>query len=139
MLSVSNNEVQSTLFGGGATRSFSVGTQNFAAGQIQRIVIQKNSANFQIADQCQGATFSKSCTNNRQVTEIDRYLMTQIQLWVNGQLIYSRGGLNHIFTQYKDPSESAQSYGLAWHDDNVSINPAWVAAAQMTNCTAMQQ
>ncbi|MCB9229919.1 MAG: hypothetical protein H6618_09930 [Deltaproteobacteria bacterium] len=138
VLTFSNDEKRNALFSPGTRKTWVPESSDFMIGQIQRIRIRKLSGSFVTRDRCEGGNFYSSCKNKPEVIEQDRYSISSLKIKVNGELIYERGGLSHLFARYPGNGDQYSSVAYGWSDDHLNINEAYVRMKQRDDCTSFQ-
>lgn len=137
-LTFTNEETRNALFSVGTRKSWVPESQDYLVGQIQRIKIKKLSGSFHTKDLCDGGSFVSSCTNKQQIIEQERYYLSSLKVKINGELIYDRGNISHLFSSYGTQQDSYSSLGFGWSDDHININEAYVRMKQRDDCTSFQ-
>ncbi|MBI2602970.1 MAG: hypothetical protein HYW48_07935 [Deltaproteobacteria bacterium] len=125
VISIPNNEYQKQMFNIASSLTYSVpADKNFKIGNIDFIRIKKRIPVYRKLD----------IGGVPKVEEVERYMLNNLTIKVNGLVLYSQDGINHGFSLNPGGPEDARSEGLTWKENNAQLNQAFAALLQRDEC-----
>lgn len=132
-----NNEQQTPLFSASTHFTYTVPQANqIKINLVDTISIKKTAPAYSIQDFCKDYKGKQieGCTMQSTIKELERYLLSGFTIKVNGNTLYTRSGINHVFAVSPGTESEAKVNGLMWQDMNTQLNPSYVKLLQTANC-----
>lgn len=125
VISIINNEYKKQMFNVATRLTYTVAPEkNIKIGNIDIIRIKKNIPAYR----------KLNIGGVPKVEEVERYFLNNLTIKVNGYVLYTQDGLNHVFSQNTGGQEDAGSKGLTWEENNAQLNQAFAALLQRDEC-----
>lgn len=136
-ITFTNNEQQTPLFATGSHFTYTVPqSQQIKINLVDTVSIKKEAPAYSTDDFCKDykGKAIEGCTQQKTIKELERYEINNFTIKVNGNTLYTKSNINHVFAVNPGSESDVKSQAILWQDFNTQLNNAYVKLLQTANC-----